>query len=129
MFQREILPMYAFEIIAERRIQEAIDRGEFDNNPLAGKPLPPDGLDNVSPELRMALKILKNAGVVPEELGLRKEIHSLMELLRVCACDEEKAAVQARLNEKQLRYNMLVEKRTGKVFLPEYHAKIMERLK
>ena len=61
--------MYAFEIIAERRILEAMDRGEFDNNPLAGKPLPPDGLDNVSPELRMSLKILKNAGVIPEELG------------------------------------------------------------
>lgn len=121
--------MYAFEIIAERRIQEAIDRGEFDNNPLAGKPLPPDGLDNVSPELRMALKILKNAGVVPEEIELRREIHTLMGLLRACAGDEDKVSVQARLNEKQLRYNMLVEKRTGKVFLPEYHEKVMEKLK
>jgi hypothetical protein len=121
--------MYAFEIIAEHRIQEAMDRGEFDNNPLAGKPLPPDGLDNVSPELRMALKILKNAGVVPEEIELRREICSLLELLRACANDEERVEAQLRLNEKQLRYNMLMEKRTGKVFLPEYHSKIMEKLK
>ncbi len=121
--------MYAFEIVAERKIQEAIERGEFDNNPLAGKPLPPDGLDNVSPELRMALKILKNAGVVPEEIELRKQITSLNELLRTCASDEEKVSLQIKLNEKQLRYNMLVEKRTGKVFLPEYQAKIMQKLK
>jgi len=121
--------MYAFEIVAERKIQEAIERGEFENNPLAGKPLPPDGLDNVSPELRMALKILKNAGVVPEEIELRKQITSLQELLRACVNDEEKIFLQVKLNEKQLRYNMLVEKRTGKVFLPEYQAKILEKLK
>ena len=120
--------MYAFEIIAERRIQEAMERGDFDDNPLAGRPLPPDGLDNVSPELRMALKILKNAGVVPEELELRKEITSIEALLTACARDEERVSLRVKLNEKQLRYNMLMEKRTGKVFLPEYHAKIMEKL-
>lgn len=121
--------MYAFEIIAERRILEAMERGEFDNNPFAGKPLPPDGLDNVSPELRMAIKIMRNAGVLPEEFTLRKEISSLNELLAICASDEEKIALRVKLNEKQLRYNMIMEKRTGKVFLPEYHDKIMERLR
>lgn len=120
--------MYAFEIIAERRILEAMERGEFDNNPLAGKPLPPDGLDNVSPELRMALKILKNAGVIPEELELRKEITSIESLIAVCSREEEKVSLRVRLNEKQLRYNMIMEKRTGKVFLPEYHARIMAKL-
>ncbi|HOD14069.1 MAG TPA: DUF1992 domain-containing protein [Spirochaetota bacterium] len=120
--------MYAFEIIAERRILEAMDRGEFDNNPLAGKPLPPDGLDNVSPELRMSLKILKNAGVIPEELELRNQITSIEALLAACVQEEEKVSLRVRLNEKQLRYNMLMEKRTGRVFLPEYHAKIMEKL-
>jgi hypothetical protein len=120
--------MYAFEIIAERKIQEAIERGEFDNNPLAGKPLPSDGMDNVSPELRMAVKILRNAGVLPEEIELRKQIVSIQALIKLCAIEDEKAALRARLNEKQLRYNMLLEKRTGKVFLPEYYEKIMDRL-
>ena len=120
--------MYAFEIVAERKIKEAMERGEFDNNPLAGKPLPPDGLDNVSPELRMAIKIMRNAGIIPEELELRKQIASIQELIRACTLDDEIAALQYKLNEKQLRYNMIMEKRTGKVFLPEYHAKIMEKL-
>ena len=44
--------MLAFELIAERRIREAMERGEFDNNPLAGKPLPGDGLDNLPQEMR-----------------------------------------------------------------------------
>lgn len=120
--------MYAFEIVAERRIVEAMERGEFDNNPLAGKPLPPDGLDNVSPELRMALKIMRNAGIVPEEIELRKQISSIQTLLNACVMDEEKVALRVKLNEKQLRYNMIMEKRTGKVFLPEYYEKIMEKL-
>jgi hypothetical protein len=46
-----------------------------------------------------------------------------------CVNDEEKVSLQVKLNEKQLRYNMLVEKRTGKVFLSEYQEKIMEKLK
>jgi hypothetical protein len=120
--------MYAFELIAERRIQEAMDRGEFDNNPLAGKPIPPDGLDNVSPELRMSLKILKNAGVIPEEIELHNEITSIETLLAICVQEDEKVSLRVKLNEKQLRYNMIMEKRTGKVFLPEYHAKIMAKL-
>ncbi len=105
-----------------------MERGEFDNNPLAGKPIPPDGLDNVSQDLRMAIKIMRNAGVLPEELEMRKEIATIQALLIACTIDDEKAALKTRLNEKQLRFNMLVEKRTGKVFLPEYHAKIMEKL-
>ncbi len=120
--------MYAFEIVAERKIQEAMERGEFDNNPLAGKPLPPDGLDNVTPELRMALKIMKNAGIVPEEIELLKQISSINDLLRICASDEEKVRLRFKLNEKQLRYSMIMEKRTGKVFLPEYHETIMAKL-
>lgn len=121
--------MYAFEIVAERKIREAMDRGDFDNNPLAGKPLPPDGLDNVSPDLRMAIIIMRNAGVLPEEIELRKELASIRKLLMICAGDDEKIALRARLNEKQLRYNMLMEKKTGTVFLAEYHEKIMEKLK
>jgi hypothetical protein len=121
--------MYAFEIVAERKIREAMDRGDFDNNPLAGKPLPPDGLDNVAPDLRMAITIMRNAGVLPEEVEIRKKITSLQHLLRICGSNDEHVALRVKLNEKQLRYNMLMEKKTGKVFLTEYHEKIMEKLK
>jgi hypothetical protein len=120
--------MDAVEIIAERRIREAMDRGDFDNNPLAGKPLPPDGLDNVAPELRMVVKILRNAGIVPEEIELKKQILNLEGLLRICANGEEKVSLQLQISEKQLRYNILMERRTGKVFLPEYQARLMDKM-
>lgn len=56
--------MLALEIIAERKIEEAIERGEFDDLPGAGHPLDLDDLDPSLPEeLRLAYRILKNAGM------------------------------------------------------------------
>ena len=50
--------------LAERKIEEAIERGELDDLPGAGQPLDLDDLDPLLPEeLRMAYRILKNAGM------------------------------------------------------------------
>ena len=50
--------------LAERKIEEAIERGDFDDLPGAGRPLDLDDLDPMLPEeLRMAYRILKNAGM------------------------------------------------------------------
>ena len=57
--------------IAEERIQAAIRRGELDNLPGAGKPLPLDDDLLVPPEARIANRILKNAGLVPQVEGQR----------------------------------------------------------
>lgn len=121
--------MYIFEMIAERKIREAMERGEFDNLPLKGKPLPPDDLDRVPPELRMAYKILKNANVLPEELELKRSIHSLQELIDACCDGEEEKELRKKLSEKQLRFNILMEKRFKRAVDPQYRARIMEKLK
>jgi len=66
------------ESIAERRIGEAVANGELDNLPGAGKPLELDDDPLVPEELRLAYRILKNAGYVPPEIeelkstGVRK---------------------------------------------------------
>lgn len=120
--------MFIYEIIAERRIREAMDRGEFDNLPGKGKPLPPDGLDAVPEDLRLSYKILKNAGILPEELELRKSINNLTDLLHACVSERERTILRTNLNEKQLRYRMLMEQRFRGTVDPFYHAKIMEKL-
>ena len=54
--------------LAEGRIEEAIARGEFDDLPGAGRPLELDDIDPLLPEeLRLAYRILKNAGSAPAE--------------------------------------------------------------
>ena len=73
--------MDVFARIAEKRIQKAMERGAFDNLPNRGKPLNLDSDSWIPPDLRMAYKVLKNAGFVPPEVELRKEILSLRELI------------------------------------------------
>lgn len=68
--------------LVEGRIAEAMARGEFERLPGRGKPLPRDDHSLISPELRMAYRILKNAGVVPKEVALRKEIADIERLLQ-----------------------------------------------
>ena len=58
-----------FEFLAERRIEEAVANGELDDLPGAGKPLDLDDEDPLLPgELRMARRILRNAGYSDEEI-------------------------------------------------------------
>ena len=56
------------DLIAERRIEEAIANGELDDLPGAGKPLALDDDALIPEDLRMAYRILKNAGYAPEEV-------------------------------------------------------------
>jgi len=66
-----------FQLIAERKIVEAIGRGEFDGLPGEGEPLLLSDDPLVPPERRLANKILKNAGVIPVEISLRRELEQL----------------------------------------------------
>lgn len=73
--------MLDFEAIAEQRIRDALARGEFDNLPGAGKPLQLDDDSMIPEDQRLAYRILKNAGYVPEEVENRREIASLQRVL------------------------------------------------
>lgn len=121
--------MSIFEKIAERKIEQAMANGEFDNLSCKGKPLPPDDMEMVPEDLRMAYKILKNAGIIPEEIELQKSIVNLNDLLNKCIDEEERKNLRAKINEKQLRYNMIMESRGLKKLDPFYNDKIMDKLK
>ncbi len=97
--------------IANEKIREAQLRGEFNNLPGAGKPLPEDELRGVPEELRIGFKLLKDAGMLPEEMQLRKDMVTLHDLLVACRDEEEKAKLLGQLNAKKLRYRVLMEDR------------------
>lgn len=71
------LPAFAVDAVVEERIQEAVRRGDFDNLPGTGRPLDLDEPPLVPPELRVAYRMLKNAGFVPPEILERREIAEL----------------------------------------------------
>jgi hypothetical protein len=67
--------------LAEQAILEAQRRGEFERLQGQGQPLPQEN-DPFMPEtLRMAYKVLKNAGYVPPEIQAQREVRSLIECL------------------------------------------------
>ena len=79
------------QTIAERKIQQAMAEGTLaDLSHWKNKPLPPDDMANVPADLRMGYRLLKNAGYLPEELALHKEITRLEQLLETCTDEKEK---------------------------------------
>jgi len=72
------------EIIAERKIEEAMQEGKFDNLPGKGKPLPMDEEWFVPPEMRPAVRLLKSAGVLPDWLEYARQIEEMREACRRC---------------------------------------------
>ena len=83
--------------IVEAQIRQAIERGDFNDLPGAGEPLVLEDDTLVPEELRMAYRILKNAGYVPDEVRLRRDIGDL-ERLMGSLDGEEHAAAMKRLN-------------------------------
>ena len=95
------------EFIAERRIAEAISRGEFDHLPGAGQPLDLTDDALVPEELRVAYRILKNAGFVPPEVETINEIAQLERLAMGNATAVKKLAllktrIEARYYDKAI---------------------------
>jgi DnaJ-like protein len=99
--------MDAIAWVAEQRIRQALDQGFFDNLPLKGRRLHLEEDESIPPELRMAFKILRDAGCLPPEVELRREIASLSELLDTIADPAERSKLGRELNDRRLRLDLL----------------------
>ena len=115
--------MEAIAKIAEERIRRAMENGEFDNLRGAGKPLSFHDETWVPEDLRVAYRILKNAGYLPEEIGLKKEIMNLRELIRTIDDNEERLRKIRELNYKLLRFNEMRRRPFDIEDFPEYREK------
>ena len=114
--------------LAEERIRDAIQRGEFDNLPGSGKPLNLEDDRHIPDDLRLAYKILKNADCLPPELELKKEIRKAEELLSSVADEGEKYRQLQKVNFLIMKLN---EMRKGSVQWEEkqiYYAKIVDKV-
>jgi hypothetical protein len=93
----------AFETLIEQRIREATARGEFDDLPGAGEPMQLDDDLLVPEEVRVAHRLLKNAGYVPPEAQQISEINRLIAL----AGRAELGAEQGEAASRRLRTLMI----------------------
>jgi hypothetical protein len=100
--------------LVEEIIREAVARGEFDNLPGKGKPLNLDDYFALPEDERAAFKLLKDAGFVPEEVQLLRDINELKKGLAAAAEDAEKARLKKALDEKTLAFNVVMDRRRAR---------------
>ena len=119
--------MFLLDKIAEARITEAVERGELDNLPGAGHPLAIDNDQHIPEELRVAYRILKNAGCVPRELELRREISQVEQLLSHVEDAQEKNRIIRKIN--YLMTNLSICRGTESHLSVEaaYYAKLQQK--
>lgn len=118
--------MQAFEAIAEQRIREAAARGDFDHLPGSGQPLALDDDLLVPEDLRMAYRILKNAGYVPPEVQALQEIGALQRLIQSLDDGEERTLALRKLRLLSLQLDV---SRNGNLQLEtDYYDRILQRL-
>lgn len=123
--------MDKYFIIAEDHIKRAQKEGQFDDLPGKGKPLPKDDLAHIPDDLRMAYRLMKNAGYSDEENQLKKEVMTIEDLIKNCYDEEEKKKHQQKLNEKLVRWNQLQSKKgikTNSSVFKNYESKIESKL-
>ena len=91
--------MLLLDRLAEETILAALRRGEFDDLPGAGEPLSLDDDSAVPEALRVAYRILRNAGCLPPEQQLRREISEVEALLQ---------HLESSAEEQRLRRHLLL---------------------
>lgn len=96
--------------IAEQRIQQAQQEGAFDNLEGSGKPLPPDRFGRLPPELRMAARVLANAGLTPETGSLLRELRQTQQRWACAGTAEEEARIRREYCAAELKFNVAMER-------------------
>jgi hypothetical protein len=100
----------SLESAIEKKIQQAIAAGEFDDLEGKGKPLDLSGYFNTPEDMRMAYSMLKSNQFVPEEVELINEIADLKRQLGDPANDNEREKINEKLNDRLLALNVALER-------------------
>lgn len=90
----------SYESFVDRQIRQAQERGEFDNLPGAGKPIP--DLHRPYDELWWVRKKLKeeNLSYVPPTLQVRKELQDAREQIAGASSEAEVRDIIAAINQR-----------------------------
>ena len=115
--------------IAEQRILEAQRKGEFDDLPGKGQPLEIEDLSWVPEDLRIGYHVLKNAHVLPPEAELRKDIHTIEDLLKHVEDEGERRALAKSLQWKLIHLDLLKRRSLSLDSVRRYSGKLVAKLR
>ncbi len=120
--------MEYFTWLAEKQIQDAMQKGEFENLGFDGEKIEYEDDSMIPEDLRMAYKILKNSGFTPPELLEKKEIVTMMDLLEQAEDEQERYRRIQKLNYMITRMNMRRSRPINLEMEQEYYRKVVERV-
>ena len=102
--------MFFWEKIAEEKIKQAIQNGEFDNLPGQGQSIYLSDYFKLPPGQRMAIDILKKNNAAPREVQLLQQIKKLRDDLEAEKETMKSAIIKKQLSDKETEYNILLER-------------------
>ena len=114
-----------FDTRVEEAVARARARGEFDDLPGAGRPLDLQDDALVPEDVRVAYRVLRNAGFVPPEVLHLREIGELERLVLAADDDAQRRRALARLNRMLAR---VAEARGGLAVDEACYRRLVERL-
>jgi hypothetical protein len=105
--------------LAERRIEEAMRQGKFDNLPGRGKPceLEPMPIDENARMVWWALRLMKNAGQTPDEIRLRRQVDALKDELSQATSEARVRTLVGTINAIVKHVNAIVSDYGGSTHL------------
>ncbi len=120
--------MNLIDRLVEQKISEAIARGELSGLPGEGAPLQLDDDALIPEDLRMAYRLLRNAGFVPPEISALREIGDLERRVEELPYDDERARALRKLQYLRLRLEASGRFRHLSLAASTYSARLLERL-
>jgi DNA-binding transcriptional ArsR family regulator len=94
-----------------QHLRDSAANGELARAPSYGKPLDlGDAYEQTPAELRMAMKVLKDAGIVPPEVEMMRAAAALEARLAECSDDGQRHALQRELSEMRQAIALRLEK-------------------
>lgn len=119
--------MHILDSLAEQRIADALRDGLFRDLPGAGVRLDLDDDRLIPEDLRMAYRILKNAGYVPPEVTALRELAELEELVRRAEGGARGVALR-KLELLRLRLETVAPARAALILRDAYRDRLLGRL-
>jgi hypothetical protein len=98
--------------LVERQIQKALAEGKLQGLEGEGQPLPDRSGEAFSDmATAVAVRIMAEAGTLPEEFKIKKLLEAARENYRAANAEDEKRVAMALIAELEQRYNIAVEAR------------------
>ncbi len=98
-----------FSTLTERRILEAIARGDFKSLPGAGKPLKIESLYFLPRKLRAAYIVLKNSGYLDQDTSENARYPNLSPKDDLSEPHVSKTIAKQELSENLLKYQVMID--------------------